>query len=137
MTKLSLMTSHMSFMTGILIINLIIYLKVSIHAKKYANFQKIFSLFNKKGNKVLKNVKTHWISMLSPTNYIYYEYKLFIVKMHTKSAKSDATTKNLVFYAMWNSFYGSHVSIVWQCAYINQLIGKTMEFFMLGLTQAL
>jgi hypothetical protein len=73
MTKLSLMTSHMSFMTIILIINLVIHLKISINAKKYANFQKIFNLFNTKGNKVLKNVKAHWISMLSPPNYIYYE----------------------------------------------------------------
>jgi hypothetical protein len=97
MTKLSLMTSHMSFMTKMLIITSIIYLKIFINVNNYAKFQKLFNIFNIKGNKVSRNVKTHWIFMLSPTNYIYYEYKLFIVKMHTKREKKDATTKILSF----------------------------------------
>jgi hypothetical protein len=97
MIKLLVMTSHMSFMTRMLIINLVIYLKIFINGNNYAKFQKFFNFFNIKGNKVLRNVKTRWIFMLSPTNYIYYEYKLFIVKMHTKSAKKDVATKILSF----------------------------------------
>ncbi len=89
------MISHVSFMIGILIINSIIYLKIFINAKKYAKFKRFLIFSIQKATKLLKNVKTHWISMLSPTNYVY--YKLLIMKMHTKNAKSDAATKRMGF----------------------------------------
>jgi hypothetical protein len=36
-----------------------------------------------KGNKILKNVKTQWISMLDPLKRIIVEYKPFLVIMQT------------------------------------------------------
>jgi hypothetical protein len=35
--------------------------------KKFLQFQKLADLINTKGNKLLQNMKTQWISMLSPT----------------------------------------------------------------------
>jgi hypothetical protein len=40
-----------------------------------------------KGKKNLKNIKTHWISMLSPSKCVLNEYKPLIVKM----AKDNST----------------------------------------------
>jgi hypothetical protein len=67
----------------------------SHNPKKFAEFQKHTDLFNNKGNKILKNVKTYYISMLSPLKIIYFEYRPFIVKMHAESPKNDIASKNL------------------------------------------
>jgi hypothetical protein len=42
--------------------------------KKFAKFQKFTNLLQTKGNKLLCNVKTQWISMLSLTKQVYLEY---------------------------------------------------------------
>jgi hypothetical protein len=53
--------------------------------KKFAKFQKLVDLLQTKGNKLLGNVKTHWISMLSPAKWVNLEFFPLIVKMHVKS----------------------------------------------------
>jgi hypothetical protein len=65
------------------------------NSKKFAEFQKLVDFLNTKDNKILQNVKTHWISMFSPSKRTYYEYQPFILKMHTENPKSDTTSKNL------------------------------------------
>jgi hypothetical protein len=42
MTKLSLMTSHMSFMTKILVTNLVIYFKISINVLQINNMKLLY-----------------------------------------------------------------------------------------------
>ncbi len=63
--------------------------------KKFVEFQKLANLLNTKDNKILWNVKTHWILMLSPSKIIYYEYWPLIVKMHIESPNNDTANKNL------------------------------------------
>jgi hypothetical protein len=49
--------------------------------KKRLKFTKILELVATKGNQILWNVKTRWISMLSPTKIIMEKYKTLRVKM--------------------------------------------------------
>ena len=49
--------------------------------KRYPELQKLINLMETKGNKVLKNVTTCWISMRSLAMMVLSEYKTFIVKM--------------------------------------------------------
>lgn len=48
-----------------------------------------------KSFKLLKNVKTHWLSMLSPLKHVMVEYKCLIVKMHFDLNKSKFVCDNL------------------------------------------
>jgi hypothetical protein len=49
--------------------------------KRYPELQKLANLMETKGNKVLRNVTTRWISMRSPAMRVLSEYKTLIVKM--------------------------------------------------------
>jgi hypothetical protein len=50
--------------------------------KKIVMFQKLVDLLDTKGNKLLRNVKTRWTSMLSLMKHVYAKYCLLIVKMY-------------------------------------------------------
>jgi len=77
------------------------YVCFSHNLKKFTKFQKLVNLFNMKGNKILRNVKTHYISMFFPSKIIYSKYQPLIMKMHVESPKNDTTSKNLsVLYDM-------------------------------------
>ncbi len=49
--------------------------------KRHLEFIKITKLMATKGNKIFRNVKTRWISMLSPAKRVMVEYKTILVKM--------------------------------------------------------
>ena len=59
----------------------------SLHAffahspKRHLEFQKLAEVMHSKGLKILKNVKTRWISMLSPAIRVMNEYRVLLVKM--------------------------------------------------------
>ncbi len=62
--------------------------------KQHLEFCKLAKILESKGNKLLKNIKTRWISMLSPCKKFFVEYKLLVVKMvedndHIENAKSN------------------------------------------------
>jgi len=48
-----------------------------------------------KGNKLFRNVKTCWISVLSPTKWVYLEFRPFMVKMHVKNQRNDVARKQI------------------------------------------
>jgi len=50
-------------------------------AKKHVKFTKIVDIMETKGNKILHNVKTQWISMLNPAKIMMAEYRTLLVKM--------------------------------------------------------
>jgi hypothetical protein len=57
-------------------------------------FGKLAKILDSKGNKLLKNIKTWWISMLSPCKRIFAKYKLLVVNMakdsdHIENEKSN------------------------------------------------
>ncbi len=47
-----------------------------------------------KGAKILKNVKTHWISMLSPTWCVMVEYRILLMKMALDGPTNDKAKEN-------------------------------------------
>ena len=65
----------------------------SLHAffakspKRHLEFVKLAELMQSKGLKILKNVKTRWISMLSPAVRVMSKYRPLIVKMFTDSKR--------------------------------------------------
>jgi hypothetical protein len=63
--------------------------------KKFDKFQKLTDLLQKKGNKLFQNVKTHYVSMLSPTKWVYLEFHPLMVKMHAKNQWNDVGWNNL------------------------------------------
>jgi hypothetical protein len=56
--------------------------------KKHLEFIKLAEFFESKGNKILRNIKTRWLSVLAPTVRVMTEFKPLLVKIH-----QDATTK--------------------------------------------
>ena len=65
----------------------------SLHAffakspKRHLEFVKLAELMHSKGLKILRNVKTRWINMLSPAVRVMSEYKVLVVKMHLDSQR--------------------------------------------------
>ncbi len=51
--------------------------------KRHLELQKLAELFETKGRKILQNVKTRWISMLSPLKRVLSEYRTLLVKMYS------------------------------------------------------
>jgi hypothetical protein len=62
--------------------------------KWHLEFCKLVEILESKENKLLKNIKTRWISMLSLCKIIFAEYKFLVVKMvedsdHIENAKNN------------------------------------------------
>jgi hypothetical protein len=51
--------------------------------KRHLELEKLSELLQSKGGNFLNNVKTRWISMLSPLRRVLSEYRVFLVKMYT------------------------------------------------------
>jgi hypothetical protein len=62
--------------------------------KKFLEFTKLAKTLEIKGFKLFKNVKTHWISMLSPLKCILAQYKSLVVKMHYDCEKNKFARDN-------------------------------------------
>ncbi len=56
---------------------------------------KLGEIIETKGLKILNNVKTHWISMLSPFKWMLQEYHPLLLKMAFDNPTIQATTSNL------------------------------------------
>lgn len=64
-------------------------------------FQKLATCLGTKGNQILQNLKTIWISMLGSTKRVLEEYKTLITKMAIDSNKEPTTKKNLKVHLEW------------------------------------
>jgi hypothetical protein len=88
--------------------------------KRHIEFQKLAKTLQSKGLKILKNVTTHWISMLSPAVRVINEYKVLLVKMQLDSQtpersvdeKKPKTDKKLFKLAQANLAYLSDIQIL-------------------------
>jgi hypothetical protein len=49
--------------------------------KRYLGFQRLAQTLETKGNKIIKNVKTKWMSMLDPLKRIIVKYNLLLAMM--------------------------------------------------------
>lgn len=61
--------------------------------KQHLEFTKLVEVVETEGLKMLKNVKTRWISLLEPLQCVLGEYKALIVKK-AKDNSSNATTRS-------------------------------------------
>jgi len=57
--------------------------------KRHLEFQKLADLMETEGLKMLRNVKTRWISLLDPLRRVLGEYKTLIVKMSDNAALKE------------------------------------------------
>jgi hypothetical protein len=62
--------------------------------KRDLEFTKLVEVMETKGAKILKNVKTHWISMLSPTWCVMVEYRILLMKMALDGPTNDKAKEN-------------------------------------------
>jgi hypothetical protein len=63
--------------------------------KKVREFVKLVKTLETNDLKLLRNIKTHLISMLIPLKYVSRKYRSLIVKMHTYAPKCELAQKNL------------------------------------------
>lgn len=57
------------------------FLYFSHSPKRHLEFQKLADLMETEGRRMLRNVKTQWLSLLEPLKRVMGEYKTLIVKM--------------------------------------------------------
>jgi hypothetical protein len=58
--------------------------------KKHLEFLKLAEVMETKGNKILRNIKTRWISMLAPSIRVMNEYRTLIAKLERDSKAKKA-----------------------------------------------
>jgi hypothetical protein len=63
-------------------------------SKCHLEASKLVELLECKGNKIFKNIKTCWISILSFSKRIFNEYKTLVVKIVEESLIVDTTKTN-------------------------------------------
>lgn len=66
-------------------------------SKRHYEFMKLAALMEKKGLKILKQVKTRWISMLKPAKRILTQYPVLLYKMHLDAPTLKTAQTNLEF----------------------------------------
>jgi hypothetical protein len=59
--------------------------------KRHMEFTKLAGIMQTKGLKIIRNVKTCWLSMLSPLKRVMSEYQTLVHKMHEDSMDSTTT----------------------------------------------
>jgi hypothetical protein len=80
-----------------------LYSYFSSSPKRSLEFQKLAACLESKGNKILRNVKTRWISMLGPARRVLEEYKPLVTKMAVDAPKELAAKKNLSMLLDWQN----------------------------------
>ncbi len=86
-----------------------IYNYFSHSPKRHLEANKLVKFLESKGNKILKNIKSRWIFMLSPSKWILAKYKALVVKMVIYSPTINVAKKIMSSFVMWIYFYGLHV----------------------------
>ncbi len=71
---------------------------------KHLEFLKLANLMKAKGNKILQNVKTCWISMLNPTKWAFLMYMPLVAKMAKDNPFMMATWVNFELLSDVNLF---------------------------------
>jgi hypothetical protein len=85
---------------GLLLVKHIKSLLQTLHAyfahsfKRHLEFTKFVEVMEMKGNKIVCNMKTRWILMLSPAKKVLVEYKTLLVKMAMDSFTNHQTKFN-------------------------------------------
>jgi hypothetical protein len=76
--------------------------------KRVFELQKLATFLNTKAHKILRNVKTYWFSMLSPSKWVVAKYKTFIAKILRDQIEIKATRSNLQNLSNLEFIFGLH-----------------------------
>jgi hypothetical protein len=83
-----------------------LYAYFSKSLKRHLEFSKLAEIMETQGNKLLKNVKTWWISMLEPTKRVMSEYHTLVVKMALDSTNNNSAKVNFELLCDIEVLYG-------------------------------
>jgi predicted glycosyltransferase involved in capsule biosynthesis len=83
-----------------------IYTYYFLSLKRHLNRSKIGEFLEQKALKILCNVKTRWISMLSFAKQILTKYKTVVIQMFNEQASHDITKSNLELFCDVEMFLG-------------------------------
>jgi hypothetical protein len=73
--------------------------------KSHLEFTKLIEIMETKRNKILCNIKTQWIFMLSPAKIVMAKYKTLLVKMAMDKNKNQQTKFNYMSTCVTYRFY--------------------------------
>jgi hypothetical protein len=59
--------------------------------KRHLEFSKLTNVMETKGNKILRNIKTRWTSMINPNKWVVLEYYILLMKMALDIATIPST----------------------------------------------
>ncbi len=62
--------------------------------KKTQKFVDLVDIMEIRGKQILKNIKTHWISILLPTKKVLFEYCVLVLKMHKDDGSNIQVAHN-------------------------------------------
>jgi hypothetical protein len=62
--------------------------------KRHLEFTKLAKIMETKGAKILKNIKTQWITMLSPIKHVMVEYMILLMKMAIENPNNEKEKAN-------------------------------------------
>jgi hypothetical protein len=83
-----------------------LYAYFSKSPKRYLEFSKLAEIMETQGNKLLKNVKTRWISLLEPTKRVMSEYRTLVVNMALDSTNNNSAKVNFELLCDIEVLYG-------------------------------
>jgi hypothetical protein len=69
--------------------------------KKFLEFQSLCDVLTKKGNKLMKNMKTRWINMLFLVKHVMEQYQP-LENMHDDVSKNNITNENINLIMTWS-----------------------------------
>ncbi len=72
-----------------------IYLGLNHNFKRHLEFANLIEIMKTKGKKIFWNIKTRWISMISPIKHMLFKYHIFFMKMTLEAPIITLAKSNL------------------------------------------
>jgi hypothetical protein len=96
--------------------------------KHHLEICKLAKLLKLKAFKILKNVKTQWISMLSPTKQNFTKYKSMVVNMFEDQGTNTVANANLDMLCDVENFLGlAYIILLLECVQNLSKFGHTQD----------
>jgi hypothetical protein len=73
--------------------------------KRHLEFMKLAELMETKGLKLLKNVKTRWVSLIEPLRRILQEYRVLLAKMKADSLSKEKSAQVIFLFILFVLFF--------------------------------
>jgi hypothetical protein len=83
----------------------------SHNPKRHLEFTKLAKIMETEGNKILRDIKTRWISMISLVKHVLFEYCTFLMKMALDAPTIASTKSKLCLLINVKTLLGLNVSM--------------------------